>query len=555
MHCARRYEFLLKASTAWGELNDCIYRLNRIKTTVTRPFLMEVIRMKEYGLLSTGEVLTIFYTVENYLFRRYICDLPTNSLNKIFLMLHNDILRLDGTETGYCEKFKYVLQSKKETSRLPDNDEFVESLKTKNIYNMRGESKLYLFERLENAGTIETKSIWEHLDKGEYTIEHIMPQQLSSVWVNELGDDYENIYYSWLHRLANLTLTAYNPEYSNRPFADKRDMEHGFKQSGLRLNQWVGQQSRWGEAELEERNELLMASALRIWPQIESLFIPPKKQYDSVSLDEEMVFTGKSISKFSLMGIEQVVDSWIDMYQQVLIQLNAMDKSVLTRLAVCNDSSIDLATHFSASKASFTSYRTIDNSIFVWTGTDTQYKINVLKKIFVLFDIDPTELVFYLQTNTTIDTDEIGRHSVRMKYWAYVLPILREVTGIFNNVSPAKTNWINGYLGINGVHVTCVANLDSARVELNIEMTNREDNKRLFDFLHAKRSRIESDSGNEFLWDRNDDIKASKVYLILSNVSISNESDWESISQFHAEGCKTLIEAFKDSLSEYFSNT
>jgi hypothetical protein len=42
-------------------------------------------------------------------------------------------------------------------------------------------------------------------------------------------------------------------------------------------------------------------------------------------------------------------------------------------------------------------YREIDSNIFVWVGTSTQYKIDTLKKVFQLFEIDPSELVFHLK--------------------------------------------------------------------------------------------------------------------------------------------------------------
>ncbi|MDO4840095.1 MAG: HNH endonuclease family protein, partial [Desulfovibrionaceae bacterium] len=77
---------------------------------------------------------------------------------------------------------------------------------------------------------------------------------------------YEQIHETWLHRIANLTLTGYNSKYSNSSFAEKRDMEKGFKQSGLRLNAWIAKQEHWGLKELEERNQLLMQTALKTWP-------------------------------------------------------------------------------------------------------------------------------------------------------------------------------------------------------------------------------------------------------------------------------------------------
>lgn len=347
-------------------------------------------------------------------------------------------------------------------------------------------------------------------------------------------------------------MTAYNSKYSNRPFVEKRDMEHGFKQSGLRLNQWICQKDKWGEAELEERNNLLLERSLQIWPYIETDYEPPQRQFDTVTLDEDTVFTGKSITKFSLNGVEQVVDSWIDMYQQVLTQLHVEDKSILTKLAVCDDPTVDLSSHFATAAKAFASSREIDRNVFVWTGTDTQYKINVLKKVFVLFDIEPTELVFYLRDDSKSGATDGGRELVRRKYWTYALPILREATDMFNNVNPAKSNWINGYMGISCIHLTCVANFDSARVELYMERSNKEENKKLFDFLYTRKDVIESAVGKTYTWDRKDDTKSSKVYTTLSDVDISNENDWPRMARFHAEEGKAMLDAFSMYLTQYF---
>ena len=151
-------------------------------------------------------------------------------------MLHREIIRFDGTEADYLEKFKYALLSKTERGRFPNNVEFSESMRTRQIYLMNIKNKAYILERFENYGIAEDKDIYRHLDEGTYSIEHIMPQHLTPHWVSALGDDYKNIHETWLHLLANLTLTAYNSKYSNSPFPDKRDMDKGFRQSGLRMN-------------------------------------------------------------------------------------------------------------------------------------------------------------------------------------------------------------------------------------------------------------------------------------------------------------------------------
>lgn len=552
---AKRYAFLIKGGHSDERLNSCIYRLNRLSTSVTRPFLLEVIRLSESGALTADELIEVFHFTESYLFRRAICDLPTNALNKIFLLLHREIIRFDGDESHYVEKFKYALLSKRERTRFPSDEEFAECMSTRNIYGMNPKNKLYLFERLENSETSETKDVWEHLDRGEYSIEHIMPQHLTAAWIVSLGDNYEAIHTNWLHRLANLTLTAYNSRYSNSPFAEKRDMPHGFKDSGLRINQWVGRKEQWGLPELEERDQLLKNTVIGIWPYPTSNYHPQKKQMDAIALDEDVILTGRVLSKYSFKGAEQPVASWADMYQQVITMLHSENKAVLTKLAVSQDPAVDLSLHFSMSPTSFNSCRQIDTDLYVWTGTDTQYKINNLRKIFAIFDVPESELVFYLKDEDNSETVAGNRYEIRKKYWEYTLPQLKNAfseNGLFENVNPVTSNWIAGFVGIPGIHIDCVANFDESRVELYLGMASKEKNKELFGFLFARKDNIEKVIGTQLIWSRMDDNKASKIHTFLPGVDISKDIDWPRMAKFHVDVSKKLYLAFKEHLEQYF---
>lgn len=552
---AKRYAFLIKGGHSDERLNSCIYRLNRLSTSVTRPFLLEVIRLSESGALTADELIEVFHFTESYLFRRAICDLPTNALNKIFLLLHREIIRFDGDESHYVEKFKYALLSKRERTRFPSDEEFAECMSTRNIYGMNPKNKLYLFERLENSETSETKDVWGHLDRGEYSIEHIMPQHLTAAWIVSLGDNYEAIHTNWLHRLANLTLTAYNSRYSNSPFAEKRDMPHGFKDSGLRINQWVGRKEQWGVPELEERDQLLKNTVIGIWPYPTSNYHPQKKQMDAIALDEDVILTGRVLSKYSFKGAEQPVASWADMYQQVITMLHSENKAVLTKLTVSQDPAVDLSLHFSMSPTSFNSCRQIDTDLYVWTGTDTQYKINNLRKIFAIFDVPESELVFYLKDEDNSETVAGNRYEIRKKYWEYTLPQLKNAfseNGLFENVNPVTSNWIAGFVGIPGIHIDCVANFDESRVELYLGMASKEKNKELFGFLFARKDNIEKVIGTQLIWSRMDDNKASKIHTFLPGVDISKDIDWPRMAKFHVDASKKLYFAFKEHLEQYF---
>ena len=77
----KRYQILLDGNSGSAALDACIDRLNRLETTVIRPYFLEVLRLYNENKLTLAQVTEIFLTTENYLFRRTMCDLPTNRSN------------------------------------------------------------------------------------------------------------------------------------------------------------------------------------------------------------------------------------------------------------------------------------------------------------------------------------------------------------------------------------------------------------------------------------------------------------------------------------------
>ncbi len=541
---AKRYELLLNGKTKSTALNACICRLNRLETTVTRPFFLEVLRLHNENTLTIEQVTEIFLMTENYLFRRSICELPTNALNKIFLMLHREIVRYDGTEANYVEKFKYALLSKKEKSRFPDDAEFSTAFAEKPVYLMNSKNKVYILERLENFGTVEDKDVYRHCDEGTYSIEHIMPQHLTPAWQKELGEDFEQIHEEWLHRVANLTLTAYNSKYSNSTFTEKKTMQNGFDDSGIRMNTWIAKKEKWTLAELEERSSYLMGRALVIWQLPATDFQPEEKQMDTYTLEDEAELTGRLIARFTFKNTEQPVTSWVEMFQKVIQILYAEDKAIITKLALSDEENIAL--HFNTTPDAFNKGVEIGDGIYVWTNTSTQSKLSVLNRLFKLYDEDPADLVFFLRDESEPAADEPGsRHELRRKYWSYALPLIKDAhgkDGSFSNVSPGRENWINGFFGISGFSICCVANYDAARVEIVFQKGDKVENKKAFDALISHRGEIEGALGVSLTWNRAEDKKASKVYMQLTNVSIENEVDWLQMARFHAEWSKKFYD-------------
>lgn len=220
--------------------------------TVAYPFQLRLYADYADGKLTSAELGEILDTIIAYLFRRAVCRIPTNSLNKTFATLAAAIDTED-----YVGSVCGRLLTLPDYRRFPSDEEFKEALTSTDLYHLKRRG--YFFRAMENHGRKEEVST------AEYTIEHIMPQNANPAWQSALGPGWETVHDRYLHTLGNLTLTGYNPEYSDRPFHEKRDMENGFRDSPLRLNHGLGQLDRWDSTTIEQRAERLAEQAVTIW--------------------------------------------------------------------------------------------------------------------------------------------------------------------------------------------------------------------------------------------------------------------------------------------------
>ncbi len=228
--------------------------LRELKVDVIYPFLLGLYRDYATDLLSVDDFERIVRQVESYVFRRAVCNIPTNSLNKTFANLGRAIKK-----EQYFESIQAHFLLLPSYRRFPGDDEFRRELGVRDLYNFRNRS--YWLRRLENHDRKE------HVPVDEYTIEHILPQNdhLSQPWREALGSEWKQVQEARLHTLGNLTLTGYNSEYSDRPFPEKRDMKGGFKESPLRVNEGLGSLESWNEGAIKTRGERLAELATKVW--------------------------------------------------------------------------------------------------------------------------------------------------------------------------------------------------------------------------------------------------------------------------------------------------
>jgi uncharacterized protein with ParB-like and HNH nuclease domain/predicted transport protein len=248
--------------------------LRELKVFVSYPLLLELYHDYRFGTLVKDEFETILRLIEAYVFRRVVCNIPTNSLNKTFATFGRSLKK-----DRYLESVMAQFLTLPSYRRFPAEDEFKREIQMRDLYNLRTRS--YFLRRMENHDRKERVLV------DEYTIEHILPQNenLSQAWKNALGPEWKRIQDTWLHTLGNLTLTGYNSEYSDRPFKEKRDMGGGFKYSPLKLNVGLGEIEQWTEIEIEKRAKRLASVATKVWrsPQLSQDILNAYKEADKPS--------------------------------------------------------------------------------------------------------------------------------------------------------------------------------------------------------------------------------------------------------------------------------
>lgn len=237
-----------------SKIAPVLERVSRL-AEVSAVLVMQLFDLHSQGALSLDEFAEALELVESYVFRRSVCGLQTRGYWQIFAPMAH---RLSATAT--LETFKGVLARQRDSYRYPKDKEFRDALRTRDIYGMR-RTVHYLLDRLENFDTKEPT------DTTSYTVEHVLPQneRLVTQWREMLGADWQQVQQTWVNRLGNLTLTAYNSTYSDRPFDEKKTIKGGFNESAVRLNKAVRDATKWAAAEIEARGDHLADRALKIW--------------------------------------------------------------------------------------------------------------------------------------------------------------------------------------------------------------------------------------------------------------------------------------------------
>ena len=402
-HYAKIYSKVDNATIGTEKLNRKLNQLRTLDSTIAYPYFMAFFDYASKVGLAENEIYCILDVIEAYWARRIICNLPSNALNKVFATLHRDVLNhinkaTDDTATPYIDILIYILLKKGRSSVFPSDVEVKGDFKTRQIYKMPANARMFILERMENQDNNERHDVVKELTDKNITIEHIMPQTLSDKWKTALGEDWERIHEQYLHTMANLTLTAYNSQYSNLTFIEKRDMDKGFKDSAFRLNNSLKSCEQWTEKELEARQNELQSVFMRLWPMPTTTFKPLKREAESISLDDEdYEFTGKKLQAYILHGVRYAVNTWKEMLVQVCGHILMEKRSTIEWLCANENHGF--------SHTPETWRKELAPNLYVWTENNTYTKINILRGMLNECNIPLSELVFEFRSGI-IDVDE-----------------------------------------------------------------------------------------------------------------------------------------------------
>lgn len=395
---AQIYNKIINSKFSSERVSKIVKRLNHIEMTVIYPFFLAFFEMYENQKISEDETVKVLNCIESFIFRRMICSgYATNALNKIFCTLHYDVKKnLDGK--SYADVLIYILENKTGSAAFPKDSEFSQALREQNIYRMQKKNKEYLFERLENEDSVEYVNVIELMNKGDLSIEHIMPQTLTQQWKNSLGENWQEIYDTKLHTLGNLTLTGYNSNYSNKSFVEKRDCEKGFRESGLRLNKILCGFEKFGLEEIEKRCSLLIEKALKMWNFPNTNFVPKEKLLDEVSLEDADDLTGRTLVSYTYGNSqEHRCNKWVEMFISVLVQIYSENPFGIKNLAK-NESFGNIVYK---NEEMDSDWAKIANGLYVYKSNSTAAKISILNKVFEESGRDKSELIFRLASIKT----------------------------------------------------------------------------------------------------------------------------------------------------------
>lgn len=501
------YEVLRSPARAKStRLRAHLDRIVRLDVTVAFPLLLPLYGEYEHGRLGEDDLCRLLDVVETYVLRRFVCGVPTYGLNKTFAPLFSQNAPVDG---GFVQRIADALSRKD----CPRDSLFRERLQSARLYGQgeRREKVKLILERLEAMAGHK-----ELLDPRPLTIEHVMPQTLTPEWTAQLGPDAEDTHDDLLHTLGNLTLTGYNAELSNLPFATKRER---YAESHVELNAWFVGVERWTRSEIERRAAALTEQAIEAWPWFGPAIVETGATDDA---DDGEDVTGTVPRELVVRGQTYAVRSWADVAKAAAGVLVDLDDETFDRV------SGEMPRFLNRDATSFrrtSKLARLSNSAYVETNLSAKAIHRWVGQALELAGIPRTEWsVAY--AGGSDDGGPVGSElaALQVEFWTEARKSLA-ASGVFPSLrNPPDYNWFTIGLGRSGISLELIVSFREQRVGAKL-MLNPGRVEKALPQLTAQRAEIEKELGFATDWDPYPE-KKQRTVVVWRGIDVTQKENW-----------------------------
>ena len=191
---------------------------------------------------------------------------------------------------------------------------------------------------------------------------------------------------------------------------------------------------------------------------------------------------------------------------------------------------------------------------YIFTHSNTDLKINFIETLLKKYELKGTiEKVDKISDSENSNTIK----ELRSEFWSNFLTKINDVSKIYSGRTKGSEQWMSGTTGVREVHLNSVISSKYAKIELWISRTDKNENKKIFDFIFSNKEKIEKNFGQCLNWSRLDDKRSSTISFEIS-IDSYDKNNWESIFDFFITNFPKFENTFKayiNSIPELLSDT
>ncbi len=379
------------------EASRSLLYINHLGLTISYPVIMRLIYEQQLGNVDSIDVNESIIAIENYLVRRTAIHAYSTGLNSVFGSLYKNVSMLEG-DGSFTEKLKYVLLKKEGAVAYPNDEVVRDNLGNMPLYDSKASCRVIL--SIVNRNNDDSSDVLPRINSDDLTIEHVMPQTLDSEWKDYLGEDWERIHETWLHKIGNLTLSAYNGKYSNSQYAEKLHLledgkKVGLADSDLFLNVKFKTETEWKEEQIRDRTNWAVDQFISNRPMLITSYTPPVKEetYVDIMYGDLTALSGTAVYAYSINDNRFDSKNAVDAYVKIMTEICNIYHEELSSMEETKARG-DVSYFFG--KDENDDYTSIGHGLFLYTSTGNINKFKTLRGVINKLGIDDWDVkVFY----------------------------------------------------------------------------------------------------------------------------------------------------------------